>query len=405
MAGLGDVAAASFLASRVAPAAAFWVALAGGVALARTGQRAGLRLGYGTSMAAMLETLAIMGPARLNGPLTQALSAPLLGHLEGRGRSAKTQMLACAAIRFVHGLAISAFGIWVILGVDAYTGSYDAAARRIPFAPLGETAALAVSLGGLLGWTVFASTIQVLVYRRGLLRWPDEKRSDHARAAAVAPDDPCAVEAVASDGRFDPRALTVAATIAFALLLTSLRWEMLAAVAAWLTIAWAASRGDRGPVKLGLVLAAALALGALSASLIAGLGVDVALRRAVRAALLVLVATHLRAAASANGLREVARRALGRLSRVPSLREGAAVFDSLDSERRLRSSGRALAECLRGVHRRPAPVLDAVLGWVAAEGRRPGTPGSRVPLALRAGPLDALLVAAAAVPAVLLFTG
>src|SRR6266581_234853 len=43
-AGLAHVATVSFLASRASPAFGFWIALAGGVALARVGQRDGARL-------------------------------------------------------------------------------------------------------------------------------------------------------------------------------------------------------------------------------------------------------------------------------------------------------------------------------------------------------------------------
>src|SRR6266516_3814556 len=83
-AGLARVATVSFLASRAVPSSGFWVALAGGVALARAALRDGIRLGYGASVAATLQTIALIGPARLNIPLTQALTAPLIGALEGR---------------------------------------------------------------------------------------------------------------------------------------------------------------------------------------------------------------------------------------------------------------------------------------------------------------------------------
>ena len=79
--GLAHVATVSFLAARAAPSMQFWIALAGGIALARTAALKGLRIGYGASAAAMLQTVAVMGPARVNGPLTQALTAPMLGAL------------------------------------------------------------------------------------------------------------------------------------------------------------------------------------------------------------------------------------------------------------------------------------------------------------------------------------
>ena len=94
---------------------------------------------------------------------------------------------------------------------------------------------------------------------------------------------------------------------------------------------------------------------------------DTALRRASRAALLVLVATWLRAAAGADGLREVSRRALGKLRRVPGASEAAQVLDHIASEGRIVEAGRTLAEQLSGVPKRPVPFLDAVLGWVVRE--------------------------------------
>ena len=45
--GLAHVATVSFLAARAAPSAQFWLALAGGIALARTSVLNGLRMGYG----------------------------------------------------------------------------------------------------------------------------------------------------------------------------------------------------------------------------------------------------------------------------------------------------------------------------------------------------------------------
>src|SRR5437588_7259710 len=100
--GLAHVATVSFLASRASPSAGFWIALAGGVALARTSEQRGGRWGYGAALAAMLETVAVMGPARFSVPLTQALTAPLLGTLAARRVSLLGQIAACAAIRLVQ---------------------------------------------------------------------------------------------------------------------------------------------------------------------------------------------------------------------------------------------------------------------------------------------------------------
>src|SRR6185503_19977687 len=72
--GPAHVSVVSFLAARAEPVGGFWIALAGGVALARTAERRGARLGFGASIAAMLETIAIIGPARIGIPFTQAVT-------------------------------------------------------------------------------------------------------------------------------------------------------------------------------------------------------------------------------------------------------------------------------------------------------------------------------------------
>src|SRR3954464_5325153 len=114
--GLAHVATVSFLGSRVAPSGAFWLGAPGGGALARVAARFGLRSGYGASAAAVLQTVAVMGPARINNPLTQAITAPLLGRLEARSCPAWLQILACFGLRFAHYTILSALYIWVGLG-------------------------------------------------------------------------------------------------------------------------------------------------------------------------------------------------------------------------------------------------------------------------------------------------
>jgi hypothetical protein len=396
-AGPAHVATVSFLASRVTPTGGFWIALAGGTALARVAERRGLRVGFGASVAAMLETVAILGPARFGVPLTQAVSAPVLGRLESRSVRFLPQFLACAAIRLVHNTLTTAFFIWVVTGgLDAYAGTYDSLARRVGIEGLGDGGALALTAAGLLAWAAFASAVQVGFYRRGLRRWPavttgasrEEAEPTHA-AGAMPP-------------RFDPRAIALAAAVAFALLLASTAWVLLAAVSVWLALAWALARPEREGVGTGLALAAVLSGGALVFGLGGGLGLGVAARRALRAALLVLVATWLRAAARAEGLREVSRRSLGRLRRLPAAPEAVQVLDRIGSERRLAAAGRALLDSLGGVAKRPTPVVDAVLGWVARESAafRPARP--RPPSSLRARAPDAALLAAAALPALAL---
>jgi hypothetical protein len=400
-AGPAHVAVVSFLAARAAPTGGFWVALAGGVALARLAERRGARLGFGASAAAMLETVAIIGPARFGIPLTQAMTAPLLGRLEARGVRVSLQVFACAVIRLLHNTATTAFFIWVVTGgLDAYAGTYDAVGRHVGI-DIGTADALVLTAISLLAWAAFASIVQVLVYRRGLRDW--ESRQGGSAEPPAAEDEPIAADATgARRRRFDPRAVTLAAAIAFALLLASTEWALLAAVAAWLALAWSLSRADPEPVPTGLLFAAILAAGALIFTLGGGLGLDMALRRASRAALLVLAATWLRAAAGSDGLREVSRRALGRLRRVPAAPEAAQVLDAIASEGRLAAAGRALAAELGAVRMRPVPVLDAVLGWVVREAAAFRPPPVPPAVTLAARPVDWALVGLAAAPALAL---
>jgi hypothetical protein len=399
--GPAHVGVVSFLAARAAPTGGFWIALAGGVALASVAERRGARLGFGASAAAMLETVAIIGPARFGVPLTQALSAPMLGRLHARGAGFWPQLLACALVRLLHNAATTAFFIWVITGgLDAYAGTYDAIGRRVGL-EVGTADALALTLAGLLGWAAFASTVQVLVYRRGLRMWARDGRA--AESAIRRHDAPRAARAEAPGLRFDPRAVTVAAAIGFALLLASTEWVLLAAVAGWLVTASIVSRAERGPLPTGLAFAAILAGGAFLFALGGGLGLDTALRRASRAALLVLVATWLRAAARAAGLREVSRRVLGRLRRVPSATEAAAILDAIASEGRLVAAGRSLAARLSSSAKRPRALVDAVLSWVIREASAlsasPPPPPSLLhrPLAMRVA--DWALMGSALLPA------
>jgi hypothetical protein len=390
--GLAHVATVSFLASRVAPSAPFWLALPGGVALARVAARLGLRSGYGASAAAVLQTVAVMGPARINNPLTQAITAPLLGWLEARGRPVWLQILACFALRFVHYTVLTALYIWVVLGgLDAFTGSYETLTGWLGFVPQGEWAALGIAVAGNLVWAAIYSTIQVLVYRRALRTWP----SGPQPAASEAPGE----DAWRQSGRFDPRAVAAAATLATVLLLSGTAWPLLIGVGVWLALAWAFSRADSGAVALGAGLGAMLAVTALTGALLAGLGLDQALRRAVRAALLVAVATWLRAAAGPEGLREVFRRTLRHLRRLPAAAEASSTLDGLDHGPRLIAAGRALAAALTPVEKKPAPIADAVTEWVAGEaaGFHAETDGARPRLRLRSP--DRVLVALAILPA------
>jgi hypothetical protein len=176
-------------------------------------------------------------------------------------------------------------------------------------------------------------------------------------------------------------------------------WIVLAAIAAWLAVAWATARGDREPVRAGLALTAVLAGGVLVFGLVGGVGLDLTLRRTARAALLVLVATWLRAAAGEDGLREVARRALRRVRRVPATREAAVILDLLGERGSLAASGRALLDAVRDVPDKPAPMAAAVLRWIAAEAARFAPPATAARAALRTRTADGALVGLAVLAA------
>ena len=392
IAGPAHVATVSFLASRAVPSGGFVVALAGGTALARVGAVHGARRGFGASIAAMLETVAIMGPARFGVPLTQAVSAPVLGAMEGRGRGAAPQFAVAAAIRLLSNAVGIAFFVFVITGgLDAYSGSYENLAGKVGI-DLDETGTLVLTALGLVVWGVLASVVQVTVYRRGLRGWPEASADEEAP-----PDEP-----VAHRGRFDPRAATVAAGVAFGLLLLSTGWPLLAGVAVWLAVVTATADGDRRAWRTGLVLAGALGLGAVVFSLVGGLGVEVAARRGLRAVLLVLAATWLRSAAGADGLREVFRRVLGRLRRLPAVPEAIRALDHIGSEGHLVRAGRSLSTLAGRTPFTVVAVVDAVLGWVYDQAGRFRAAATPDPPRLRLRAVDAAMVAAALAPGAVL---
>ena len=241
--------------------------------------------------------------------------------------------------------------------------------------PQGAAAALAVTAAGQVLWAIFFSTIQVAAYRRALREWPAGGRAEPARPPARR----AAPAAERGSGRFDPRAIVVAALLASALLLASTSWTLLLCVTAWLIPAWLLCRPDHDAVPLGLVLAGLLAFAALTGGLLSGAGLELTLRRVLRAVLLVAVATWMRAAAGPGGLREAFRRALRRLRALPAVREAAEQMEGLDPGPRLIAAGRAAADRFAAVPLAPVPLVDAVIAWVAVESAafRPGARGSR----------------------------
>ena len=386
--GLAHVATASFVGARVAPSAQFWLSLPGGVALARSGRRFGLSRGYGASLAAMLQGVAILGPLRVNGPLTQAITAPLIGRLRSRG----AQFASCLVLRLLHYAVLNVLAVWLLLGgIDGYVKTYESVTGWLGFLPQGRAGALIVAGVWQLAWALLFTTVQVAVYRRALRQWPEEA------SAQGAEDEPPAPAAASTR---DARALAVAALIAFGVLLSGTSPLLLGAVAAWLAVAWLLARPDPQVARVGFALAAFLAVSALAGGVIGGLGFESSALRAIRAALLVLVATWLRGAAGPEGMRDVFRGVLERLRRLGWAREAESLLERLDSAPRLAAAGRALVDTLHDVPRRPLPVADATASWVAAEATRGGAVETRPATRLAARPLDRVVVALVFVPLV-----
>src|SRR3954452_15465018 len=137
----------------------------------------------------MCQTVAVMGPARVNGPLTQALTAPLLGALHRRGTRVPVQIAACFMIRPTHYVVLTAALVWIVLGgLDAYVGSYDTLTGWLGILPEGQRGALIVTAVLNVGLAVFYSVPQVLVYRWALGSWPAEPSEVHAPAPGPAQD-------------------------------------------------------------------------------------------------------------------------------------------------------------------------------------------------------------------------
>ena len=373
-AGPAHVAVVSFLASRVVPSGGFWVALAGGVALARVAERRGLRRSFGVSIASMLETVAIIGPLRFGVPLTQAVTAPLLGlHGGARAWPAWLQMLVCGVLRLAQNSLQTAIFIWILAGgLDAYAGTYDAHRRPASGSRSAKPRRWSSPRSGLVAWATFASVVQVLVYRRGLARWDSTPVDDAIRRTSFpGRRRPAAATDALPPGRRDrPRSATRSAASDARARLRSLRSPPARArrrrplrdPARQHRLARARRRRRLPRRRLGRrslrpraaarrprASAALLGVSVFLLALIGGLGLEVALRRAARAVLLVMTATWLRAAARAEGLRFAFRRALRRLRRIPSIPEAARVLDSLESEARLVASGRAFAASLEDV--------------------------------------------------------
>jgi len=388
--GLVHVATLGFLAGRLVPPLGFPAGLAGGVCLARAGQVFGLRRGYAAAAAAVIETVATVGPSRIGGPVTQAITAPLVGHMQARQRPTAVKIAACAALRLLYNGTTTALFIFVLSGgLDAYLASYESVAATLGFLPQGRLAGLAITFGTVAAWAVVAATIQVSVAGRALSGW----RHRHASTTTFDP----AVD-LQSEHRFDPRAVVGAAAIAIVCLLAWLQPVLLVAASLWLVVVIALGAFERTALREGVFFAAALGLLAMAIGWLGGQSPTRVIELGLRAALVVMAAAWLRSATGAVGFREVALRSLARLRRIAAAAEAALILSDLGVERRLRTAISGLAAAAATGGRRPAQVLDSVLAWSNAEASRYRPPTGVPRLALRFSAVDIALVGSAMVP-------
>lgn len=360
--GLAHVATVSFLAGRITPAGAFWVSLAGGVALARIGARTGVRGGYGASIAAMTETVAVMGPARLSGPVTQALSAPLLGAMHAAGRGFAALFAACLAIRLTHYVVLAAFVLTVVVGgIDAYVDSYDRIIELTgDLLPSGTLAALGLAVLANLAGALLFTTVQVSVYRRALR---EEETVPPEAAQRRAPE--------AARAGWALRGLATAVVVAWVVMLAIPSWAVLGVIAAAVAAGVVAARATRSrAMRFGVVLGLALAVGALVPAALGAVELDDAARRAVRAVLLVTSAALVQAIAGADGVRNLAAGALHRVRRLPAVAEAAALAPALRADRRVVPASLELVGRVREAAPSPRELSAAVVVWVGDEARR-----------------------------------
>lgn len=363
LAGLATIAALTFLAARAVPGG-FVVALVGGVPLARAGRREGPRAGFATALASLVETVAVMGPARLIVPLPHVLSAPLLGVLHARCAGWPVLAAAGATVRFVLYLASFGFYVFVLVGPDAYVGTYQEVRQVLGWLPAGAAGALWATVAFNAVWSAIGGLVQAWVVRRGLARWP-------ASADSGPPATPSKAAAATSEGEqrdpLDGRAVIAAGVVAFAVVLATTDPAVLAVAGVWLASVWLLARSGLRPLWSGLALATPLALSTALFALVGGLGAAVALRRTLRVAVLVLVAVWLRAAASPAGLRTATIRLMDRLRRLPTVSLTGWVLGQSAGSADFAGPVTRLSRRLQASAKRPVRILDVTLRWIADE--------------------------------------
>ena len=318
----------------------------------------------------MLETVAIIGPARFGVPLTQAITAPMLGRARGAADAAPAPVpgLPATPPDPQHRRPPRSSSGSSPAGSTPTSGTYDALGGTRRDRGGGDRGARLHR--GRAWWCGACSprAVQVMVYRRGLRSW-DAIRAGRAcqgigRWRVRRPRTP--VHTPAASTRAPPRSPPA---VAFGLLLSGTSWPLLGAVAAWLALA--AAGVARRPVG-----------GAHGARL---------LRRPGRGRVPVRAggrpgprhrgprAAPGRACScwwppgcgrrpGSGGLREVGRRALGKLRRLPAMPEASAGARGhrLGGPPRRPRPARSRRRCAT----RPTrawPLVDAVLGWVVRE--------------------------------------
>lgn len=308
-----------------------------------------------------------MGPARMGIPAPHALSAPWLGAMHRRGRSLLSLALAGAAVRTWYYLATSAFSILVLIGLDAYAGSYEQLRQRLGFLPEGAAAALWVTAVMLVVWSLGAGLVQAWVVQRGLRQWDDNVRHGEVEPNSLTPKP-------ASPSH--PRAglLVGVALVGFVVTLSGTGFWVLGGVAACLAVLWMVTWADWGTLGRGLLLALPLALSTLAFGLVGGIGGERAFRRGARVALLVLIAVWIHRAAGSAGLRDQSLRLVHRLTRFPTLALAGTVLGASVAASDFGGAARRLGRRVAATRRRPTAVLDAALAWLAEESTRLAAP-------------------------------
>ena len=94
--------------------------------------------------------------------------------MEARGRSTPEQFAVTFAIRVLQNAIGLLFYVFVIVGIDAYSGSYSSILGSSRSCPTATPARSSATILTFVAWAIGASIVQVLVYRRGLRRWPDD---------------------------------------------------------------------------------------------------------------------------------------------------------------------------------------------------------------------------------------